>query len=45
MEHKVEIESYNCEMLSCNIHKIWNVNSRQQISYGKGVKNVHNRVK
>lgn len=45
MQHIVDLESYDCDMLSWFIHKIWNVKSRQEISLGKGVKNVTNRVK
>lgn len=37
-ERIVDLESYDCDMLNCNIHKTWNLNSRQ------GVKNVTNRV-
>lgn len=37
MEYKVDIESYDCDMLSYDIHKIWNVNSRHEIRGGKGV--------
>lgn len=40
----VDLESYDCDMLNCDIRKIWNVNSRQEISWGKGFKNVYNRV-
>lgn len=44
MEHIVDLESYNCDMLSCDIQKIWNVKSREEISLGKAVNNMNIRI-